>query len=65
MTLDEWQTISKNGRRWALFAGMAEGADANSPIVRVIRWHKSGVRVRFPDGHEQTVHPGYLHAAAS
>ena len=29
--------------------------------VRIIRVYKSGVRVRFADGHQETVHPEHLY----
>lgn len=65
MTQDEWNEASTAGRRWAYFGSMIKGASRDSPAVRVIRWYKSGVRVRFPDGHQETVHPDYLHLRAA
>jgi hypothetical protein len=68
MTIDEWDRASALGRRWAYFGSMVDGARVDSPVVRVVRvvrWSAAGVRVRFPDGHQETVHPGYLHLAAA
>lgn len=65
MTIDEWNQATAKGRRWAYFGSMIGGASADSPVVRVVRWYKSGVRVRFPDGHQETVHPDYLHLTAA
>ena len=58
MTREEWDKASATGRRWAIFGSMF---GAKTDDVRVIRWYKSGVRVRFPDGRQLTVHPDYLH----
>lgn len=60
----EWDQVAATGRRWAYFAGDF-GATASSPVVQVVRWFACGVRVRFPDGRRELVHPDYLHLTAT
>lgn len=61
MTRDEWDPASGAGRRWAYYDSMSTGAREDSPIVRIVRWYKSGVRVHFTDGRVELVHPEHLY----
>ena len=65
MVKEEWEQASAGGRRWAYFGSMIHGATLDSPTVRIVRWYSSGVRVRFSDGHQETVHPDYLFLRAA
>lgn len=50
----EWTRLREHGRRW-LYYGPGD------LVVRVLRRYPSCVRVRFEDGHQETVHPDDLH----
>jgi hypothetical protein len=54
LTEPAWDILRAWGRRWAYY-----GSD--NLTIRIIRWYKSGVRVRFADGHQETVHPHDIH----
>lgn len=49
-----WRAVAQTGRRWAYYG-------AADHIVRVQRWLRGGVLVRFEDGRTATVHPDDLH----
>lgn len=66
MTIEDWERMKATGRRWAYWGSMLDAtAAAGSPIVRIIRWFKSGVLAQFADGHRETVHPEYLKLACA
>lgn len=50
------------GRRLAIFGSMFDFDRTPETVepVRIIRVYKSGVRIRFRDGRQETVHPDYL-----